>query len=217
MSTQNYNDRRRQVLSSVYSPVSLRTPSAISTGDRRVSSGAVLPPLSPQKAKLQRKSIQETAEPDSRRKSFPFPVTAWRSRNSKQYSAQDFTDKSVFPRPLKASISQSEIETGNKSNRGRTWGVSVLVAKAKRKFSDVVIHKDVKNPLIRRISLSDFIRVAVMKRSDSEKRKMIRDLKLKAMVQKVIPSSSTYIYIYILFYLLTWSFYFYVSRKHDKV
>lgn len=207
MSTQNYKDRRRETLSSVYSPVSHRTPSASSTGNRRVSSGAVLPPLSPQKAKLQRKSILETSEPESRRESFPFPVTAWRSRNSKKYSAQDLTDKSVFPRPLKASISQSEIETGNKNSRGRTWGVSVLVAKAKRKFSGV-IDKDVKNPLIRRISLSDFIRVAVMKRSDSEKRKMIRDLKMKAVLQKVITLSFTCIYTYnvvLSSYLVLWA------------
>ena len=120
---------------------------------------------------------QATAE--IRRKSFPFPVTAWLSRN---HNTGD-EDGSRTPKALHSfrhTRSHAEIEHPPPLlRRSSSWKVSMLVSRAKKKFS--VPEKTEK----RRISLSDFVRVAIMKRSDSDKKKMVRDLKRKAQQHKV--------------------------------
>ena len=162
--------------SSVQSPVSNRPYSDDTSGSRRTSSGVSLPSVTSQRPRLERKSIQESPEAEDRRISFPFPVTSWISRQKQQ-------------RALKGSHSQSEIDTGilKKDKPDISWRVALLVSKAKRKFSGEVFKNraDIQK-IHRRISLNDFFRVAMMKRSDSEKKKMIRDLKIKALVHKVI-------------------------------
>lgn len=113
---------------------------------------------------------------ESRRKSFPFPVTAWLSRCRQTPETEE--DTPTTPRPYRSSRSQGEIEASPKLRRQSSWKVSMLVAKAKDKFTDAKVAK-------RRLSLSDFVKVAVMKRPDAEKRKMIREIKKKAHQHRV--------------------------------
>lgn len=117
---------------------------------------------------------------DLRRKSVPFPVTAWLSRRRQTPETPETDDLSPKDsRSLKISRSNGDIELPKSARRLSTWKVSMLVSKAKKKFATR------ENSGKRRISLSDFVRVAIMKKPEAEKKRLIRDLKRKALQHKV--------------------------------
>lgn len=152
-----------------------------------MSVGSYLPPIGLQKDELKRKSIGVLPlEHDNRRVSVVYPVTALNSRLKEKSRSLDSTNSQGLFRGTGSLVDVSS--SGPKQlNAQKAWRVSLLVTKAKRKFSDSrseqigVGH----NSIYRRISLGDFFHVATMKKSDTDKRRMIRDLKIKAMVHKV--------------------------------
>lgn len=154
--------------------------------DRKSSTGAQTPDsrrtsssietVSPKRSQHGRLLSFPQVTTEIRRKSFPFPVTAWLSRRRQTLNDEE----TEATKTLRPSQSQGKIECPPKLlRRQSSWKVSLLVSRAKQKFSGA----DRKEK--KRVSLSDFVRVVMMKRPDTEKKKIIRDLKRKAEQHKV--------------------------------
>lgn len=93
---------------------------------------------------------------------------------------EDVESASRKPAQLRSSKSESHIARKPDLTRRDNWKVAFFVANAKRKFSD-----EGDKLLTRRPSLTDCVKVAMLKRPDGEKRKILREMKRKAFVQKV--------------------------------
>jgi len=118
-----------------------------------------------------RKSLSESAPIVHKRYSLAYPITQFPSRHGRHSEpvlsrpGSDTRLPDMKPAPLK---------------REDSWRVGLMVSKAQRRFST-----SGDKALTRRPSLSDFLRVAMSKRSDSDKRKMVRELKRQTLLNRV--------------------------------
>ncbi|KAH3876639.1 hypothetical protein DPMN_000487 [Dreissena polymorpha] len=91
--------------------------------------------------------------------------------------------------PLINSKSESHIAKKADLTRRDSWKVALFVAKAKRKFS-----AEGDKLLTRRPSLSNYVKVAMLKRPEGNTRNILREMKRKAFVQKVTVYFLLFIY-----------------------
>ena len=139
---------------------------------------------------LQQKRGSVAGFPNSRKGSVPFPVTEYVSKWRK--SVRSGSTDSVENTSLKHSKSEDNLNR-NIRRGSNPWRVFQLVVSAKKRFTgEEQLPKN--STLSRRPSLSDFLKIATLKRSDTHKRRMVRLLKQRVLQNKQvttpIPNSS---------------------------
>ena len=159
-----------------FPPDSARSLKSINSAGCVGTTSTKLPPINLFR-KLSKLALSaEGTKPKNRRISHPFPVTSWKS----QQDENEATSGSRWKK-LRSTKSHPELQNKDSAKAGdNVWRMTMILSKAKRKLSE-----SGEKVLKKRVSLRDFLTVAALKRSDTEKRKLIRELKRRALQQKV--------------------------------
>lgn len=181
MSFSAIEKRRRNTWTTVKCVASAST-SAPSTRNK-ISPATQLPSLTNLGWRRNNRSVSVPDRNEKGRNSLLDSLTGLITNRPSKYGA------SKSPRSLRGAYSQDALDVGPKrASSERLWKLSLAVTKAKRRLSLTDVKPEdykYKNPILRKRSMKGLWTIATMKNSDSEKRKIIRELKLKAKQHKV--------------------------------